>query len=69
MSAARINCSVHYIPLHMHPYWKEALELSDNMFPVATDAYRRAVSLPLYSKMTEAEQDRVISTVRNLLLG
>ena len=69
MSAAKINCSVHYIPLHRHPYWKEALEVSDNMFPVATDAFRRAVSLPLYSKMTEAEQDRVISTVRKLLLG
>jgi dTDP-4-amino-4,6-dideoxygalactose transaminase len=67
MSAAGIGCSVHFIPLHMLRYWRETYALDAALFPVATDVFERIVSLPLYSKMSDAEQERVIEVVRGLL--
>jgi dTDP-4-amino-4,6-dideoxygalactose transaminase len=68
MSAeGRIGCSVHYIPLHMQPYWKERYGLRVEDFPVATKAFEGAVSLPIYTLMTDRDLDRVISEVRRLL--
>jgi len=68
MSARGIGTSVHFIPLHRHPYWRDRYELSDEMFPVATRAFERAVSLPIYSKMSDSDVERVIEAVREILL-
>jgi dTDP-4-amino-4,6-dideoxygalactose transaminase len=68
MAARGIHCSVHYIPLHLHPYWHDQLGISENELPNATDAYRRAVSLPLHTRLTDRQVDRVIETVRDLLM-
>lgn len=62
-----IGCSVHFIPLHLHPYWRDTYGLKPEDFPNATEAFRGAVSLPLYTKMTDEDQERVISVVRTLL--
>jgi dTDP-4-amino-4,6-dideoxygalactose transaminase len=59
-----IGVSVHYIPLHLHPYWKERYELQPEQFPHSQRAYERMVSLPLYTKMSEADVERVIASVR-----
>ena len=67
MSAAGIGCSVHYIPLHMQPYWRDRYSLSDRSFPVATSVYRRSVSLPIYTKMTDDDVQRVIDTAGQIL--
>jgi dTDP-4-amino-4,6-dideoxygalactose transaminase len=67
MAKRGIGCSVHYIPLHRHPYWRDTYRLSAAEFPVAEEVYRGAVSLPLYSAMSDVEADRVIATVRELL--
>jgi dTDP-4-amino-4,6-dideoxygalactose transaminase len=67
MMANGIGCSVHFIPLHLQPYWRDLYKLSPDDFPNALSAYQSAVSLPLYSRMTESEQDRVIDTMRSLL--
>lgn len=69
MSARGIGCSVHFIPLHLHPYWQKAYDLQPHDFPLAWRAYERAVSLPLYTKMTEADQARVIEAVKDVLAG
>lgn len=69
MSDLGIGCSVHFIPLHMQPYWKETYNLSDSQFPVATKSFKNALSLPLYTKMTEADQDRVIGAVKSIVCG
>lgn len=66
-SEGRIGCSVHYIPLHLHPYWKGRYSLKAEDFPVATKAYEGAVSLPIYTLMTSADVERVIEHVRRLL--
>jgi dTDP-4-amino-4,6-dideoxygalactose transaminase len=61
-----VGTSVHFIPLHRHPYWRESYDLRDVDFPVATRSFTRALSLPLFSSMTSAQVDRVISAVRRV---
>lgn len=62
-----IGCSVHFIPLHLHPYWKNRYHLKREDFPESTKAFERAVSLPLYTKMSDNDQERVIAAVREIL--
>jgi dTDP-4-amino-4,6-dideoxygalactose transaminase len=65
--ATGIGCSVHYIPLHLHPYWRDRYGLSAAMFPHSQHAYERMVSLPLYPRMTEDDVQRVADAVRAAL--
>lgn len=67
MSAAGIGTSVHFIPLHLHPYWRDTYSLHPEQFPNATRAFRQVVSLPLYTRMTDADQGRVIRATRSIL--
>jgi dTDP-4-amino-4,6-dideoxygalactose transaminase len=67
LSQRGIGTSVHFIPLHRQPYWRDAYDLSPARFPVAEDSFERMVTLPLYTKMSDADQDRVIQAVRELL--
>ena len=59
-----IGVSVHYIPLHLHPYWRDRYDLQPEQFPHSQLAYERMVSLPLYTRMTDADVDRVVASVR-----
>jgi dTDP-4-amino-4,6-dideoxygalactose transaminase len=65
--AAGIGCSVHYIPLHLHPYWRERYALVPGMFPHSQHAYERMLSLPLYTAMSDDDVERVVSAVRAAL--
>ena len=65
--AAGIGCSVHYIPLHLQPYWRDTFGLRAEMFPESQRAYERMVSLPIYSKMTDVDVQRVVEGVRDAL--
>lgn len=67
MSAIGIGCSVHFIPLHLHPYWRDEYALSPEMFPVAQELFENEVTIPLYTKMTEADVDRVVKGVKQAL--
>jgi dTDP-4-amino-4,6-dideoxygalactose transaminase len=67
MHARGIGCSVHYIPLHRHPFWRESLGLDDAMFPHSQRAYEQLVSLPIYSRMGAPGAERVVAAVRDLL--
>ena len=69
MFAAGIGCSVHYIPLHLQPYWRDRYELKPERFPHSQKAYETMVSIPLYTAMKDADVERVIATVRDILLG
>lgn len=62
-----IGCSVHYIPLHLHPYWRDTYGLRPEMFPVSQLIYERTLSLPMYSAMTDADVLRVIDSVKRVL--
>ncbi|MFC3109924.1 DegT/DnrJ/EryC1/StrS family aminotransferase [Undibacterium arcticum] len=67
LSEHGIGTSVHYIPLHRHPYWRDTYHLTAEQFPHADAAYQSMLSLPLYTSMTDADQQRVISTLHELL--
>jgi dTDP-4-amino-4,6-dideoxygalactose transaminase len=67
MSSRGIGTSVHFIPLHLQPYWRDSYNLTSEQFPNATQYYQNAVSLPLYTKMSDDEQQRVIACVREIL--
>jgi len=67
MSQKGIGTSVHFIPLHLHPYWRERYGLNDDDFPKATSAFGKAVSLPIYTRMTDKDVQRVIKAVREIL--
>jgi dTDP-4-amino-4,6-dideoxygalactose transaminase len=62
-----IGCSVHYIPLHLQPYWRDAYKLRPEMFPVSQRIYERTLSLPIYSAMTDSDVARVIDSVKQVL--
>ena len=65
--AQGIGCSVHYIPLHLQPYWRDRYALTPAMFPHSQHAYERLVSLPIYPRMTDADVQRVVQVVRGAL--
>jgi dTDP-4-amino-4,6-dideoxygalactose transaminase len=67
MFEAGIGCSVHYIPLHQHPYWRDRYRLTPAQFPNSQRLYANCVSLPIYTKMSDADQDRVIASLRSIL--
>jgi dTDP-4-amino-4,6-dideoxygalactose transaminase len=58
---------VHFIPLHLHPYWRDTYGLRPEQFPNSTRAFNHIVSLPLYTRMTDADQERVIRAIRSIL--
>jgi dTDP-4-amino-4,6-dideoxygalactose transaminase len=66
-AAYKASISVHYIPLHLHPYWRERYELKAADFPQSQHAYERMLSLPLYTRMTEADVHRVVHALRTAL--
>ncbi len=67
LSAVGIGTSVHYIPLHRQPYWRDTYGLTAADYPQGDRAYHELVSLPLYTLMTDADQDRVIDAIKAAL--
>jgi len=64
---AGIGCSVHFIPLHLHPYWRDRYDLVPERFPVSQHAYEHLCSLPIHTRMSDDDVARVIDAVRGLL--
>ncbi len=62
-----ISTSVHFIPLHMHPYYKKTYGYRDEDFPVASQQYQRYLSLPIFPAMTESQIDYVIDNVLEII--
>jgi dTDP-4-amino-4,6-dideoxygalactose transaminase len=62
-----IGASVHFIPLHLHPYYCQTYGYRPDDFPVASREYRREVSLPIYSRMSDQDVGDVIAAVREIV--
>jgi len=62
-----IGTSVHFIPLHIHPYYRETYGYQPDDFPVAYETYQRIISLPIYAKMTDNDVERVIESVTDII--
>ena len=67
LSDRGIGTSVHYVPLHRHPYWRDRYQLTPKMFPHADAAYQSMISIPLFTAMSDADQDRVIAALHEVL--
>ena len=65
MRAEGIGVNVHYIPVHEHPYYRERYPRLS--FPVAEQAYRRLLTLPLHAGMTDADVDDVVAALDKVL--
>ena len=64
---ARIGTSVHFKPLHRFRYYRDRYDLQDSDFPAASDFADRTLSLPLYPRLTEADQVDVARALRGAL--
>jgi perosamine synthetase len=63
-----IGTAVHFIPLHLHPYYQRAWGYRAGEFPVAEDYFDRCLSLPLFPGMSESHTDRVIEALNDIAL-
>jgi perosamine synthetase len=61
-----VGTSVHFIPLHLHPYYRQR-GFTREQFPVATAEYERVISLPIWPGMTTADVDRVVGALVDVL--
>lgn len=67
MAERGVGCSVHFIPLHKQPVWRDTYHLKPEQFPVAEQAYQSEVSIPLFTKMAEEDQQHVINSIKEVL--
>jgi perosamine synthetase len=68
LRARGIGTSVHFIPLHLHPYYQRTFGYRAGDFPRAEDAYSRCLSLPIYPDLTADERKRVVEAVEEVVL-
>jgi dTDP-4-amino-4,6-dideoxygalactose transaminase len=62
-----VSASVHFIPLHLQPFYQREFDYKEGDFPVAEQEYQRCLSLPLYPTMSEEEVEQVIWAVRDVV--
>jgi dTDP-4-amino-4,6-dideoxygalactose transaminase len=67
LKARNIGASVHFIPIHLHAYYRQKYGYKPQDFPVAFDAYERILSLPLYPRMTDGDVEDVILAVQDVV--
>ena len=62
-----IGTSLHFIPVHLHPYYREAMGFKPGDFPVAERVYAGLISLPLYPRMQDADVERVVTAIQDIV--
>ena len=67
LKAENIGTSVHFIPLHLHPYYKEKYGFKGDDFPNAESLYKNEISLPIYPKMEDKDVEDVITAVKKII--
>lgn len=67
LAGRNIGASVHFIPIHMHPYYRNRYGWAEGDFPVAADSYHRALSLPLHPGLSVQDVQDVIGTVLGIV--
>jgi len=66
LKRAGVGCSVHWRPLHLHPYYQKTFGWRAQDFPVASAQWKRLISLPIFPGMLESEIEYVINTVKRI---
>jgi perosamine synthetase len=69
LRAENIGVNVHYIPVHLHPYYREKSGYRVGEFPVAEDAYARLISLPMFHGMADQDVEDVVAAVKKIMVA
>jgi len=69
LKADRVGTSVHFIPLHLHPYYRRTYGYAPGDFPDAEAAFQHEISLPIYPSLRDEDVDRVVLSVRRAVTG
>jgi perosamine synthetase len=69
LRAENIGVNVHYIPVHLHPYYRDHLGYRAGEYPIAENAYERLISLPMFHGMTDGDVGDVIAAVKKVVLA
>lgn len=67
LRAEGIGVNVHYIPVHLHPYYQKTFGTRSGMYPVAEKAYDEIISLPIFPKMNEKDVNDVIAAIKKVI--
>jgi dTDP-4-amino-4,6-dideoxygalactose transaminase len=67
LAALGVSTSVHYVPLHLHPYYRERYSLTPDQFPNSTWLAKRSVSIPIFPDMSDVEVDHVVRSIKKVL--
>jgi perosamine synthetase len=67
LRAENIGVNVHYIPVHLHPYYRERFGHTAGEYPIAENAYTRLISLPMFHGMSDEDADDVIRSMRKVI--
>jgi dTDP-4-amino-4,6-dideoxygalactose transaminase len=67
LTKRNIGTSVHFIPIHLHPYYRDKYRLTPDCFPIAYDSFQRMISLPLNARMSDADVGDVIDAVLSVV--
>ena len=66
LHARGIGAHVHYLPVHLHPFYRKQRGFAPGSFPAAEAYYAGAVTLPLFPAMSDADVERVVDAVREV---
>jgi perosamine synthetase len=67
LRAENIGVNVHYIPVHLHPFYRSRFGTKPGDFPMAENAYERIISLPIFPTMTDLDADHVVTAVKEII--
>jgi UDP-4-amino-4,6-dideoxy-N-acetyl-beta-L-altrosamine transaminase len=68
MKSQGIGTSVHFIPIHIQPYYRDRYNFKEDDFPVSYNLFKRVVSLPIYPKMTGENVRQVVRAIKNIIV-
>jgi len=67
LKAEGIGVNVHYMPIHLHPYYKNKLGTFEGMMPVAENVYKQIITLPIFPLMTKKDIEDVINGIKKII--
>ena len=67
LRAEGIGVNVHYIPVHLHPFYRERFATGPGLCPVAEAAYERLITLPIFPRMSDKDVDDVVAAVHKVV--
>jgi perosamine synthetase len=66
LRAENIGVNVHYIPIHLHPYYRDHFSYRPGDYPVAEEAYGRLISLPMFHGMNDKDVEDVVEAIQKI---